>query len=145
MTDRKQKIAGILENITAVYQAMIKIAPTILNELGITHTQMFILSFIKQNKDVSLKKLAGTMGITSSAATQQVNNLVKKGYLVREESNVDRRMIKIHLSPKMDKQIEKIEAMFLDQLCDFFNVINDEELEIYYKLHSRIANQIMQK
>ncbi len=145
MPDRKQQISGILENIYAVYQAMVKIAPAILNELGITHTQMFILRFIKENEDVSLKKLAGTMGITSSAATQQVNNLVKRGYVVREESNIDRRLVKISLSEKMDKRIEKIEAMFLDQLYVFFNVLNDEELALYYRLQSRIAGQIIQK
>ena len=98
MLDRKEQIAGFIENFHAVYQAMFKVVPFFLNELNITYTQMIILDFVRENEGISLKKLADTMGITSSAATQQVNNLVKKGYLVREENSVDRRLLKIRLS-----------------------------------------------
>lgn len=145
MLDRKQKIAGIIKNFHTIFQALFKVAPSFLNELKVTHTQMIILSFVKENEGISLKKLAGTMGITSSAATQQVNNLVKKGYLVREESNIDRRLVKIRLSREMDKQIEIIEAMFLEQLFTVYNGITDEELALYCELNSKIANQIRQR
>ncbi len=124
---------------------MIKVAPSFLNELNITYTQMIILSFVKENEGLSLKELAGTMGITSSAATQQVNNLVKKGYLVREESNADRRFVKIRLSGEMDKQVEVFEARFLEQFFKFFSELTDEELALYCKLNSKIANQILQR
>jgi DNA-binding MarR family transcriptional regulator len=145
MLDRKKQIAGIIENFHTIFQALFKVAPSLITELKITHTQMIILSFVKENEGISLKELAGTMGITSSAATQQVNNLVKKGYLVREESNVDRRLVKIRLSGEMDKQIEIFETMFLEQLFTFFTGITDEELALYCELNSKIAKQILQK
>jgi len=145
MLDRKEQIAGLIDNFRAVYKAMVKIAPSFLNELNITYTQMIILGFVKENEGISLKELAGTIGITSSAATQQVNNLVKRGYLVREESNADRRFVKIRLSGEMDKQVEVFEARFLEQFFTFLNEITDEELALYCKLNSRIANQILQR
>jgi DNA-binding MarR family transcriptional regulator len=145
MLDRKKQIAGIIENFNTIFHALFKVAPSLITELKITHTQMIILSFVKENEGISLKKLAGTMGITSSAATQQVNNLVRKGYLVREESNIDRRLVKIRLSGEMDKQIEICEAMFLEQLFTFFSGITDEELALYCELNSKIVKQIQQK
>jgi len=143
--DRKQYIADMIEGLSTVHQAIIKMASTILDELGISYTQMFILSYIKRNEGVSLKKLAATIGITSSAATQQVDNLVKKGFLVREQSNVDRRLLKICLAGKMDKRIEKLQTKYLDHLYAFFDVISDEELVEYYKIHSKIMEHILQK
>ena len=143
--DREKQITDLIDNFRAVYKAMFKVAPSFLSELNITYTQMIILSLVKENEGLSLKELAGTLGITSSAATQQVNNLVKKGYLVREESNADRRLIKIRLSGEMDKQIEKFEALFLEQLFTFFAGITDEELTQYYELNSKIAEQIKKK
>jgi len=145
MLDRKDQIAGFIENFHAIYQAMVKGVPSILNELNITYTQMLILSFVKENEGISLKKLAGTMGITSSAATQQVNNLVKRSYLVREECNIDRRLVKIRLSGEMEKQIEVIKARFIEQLFTFFTGITDEELALCCKLHGRIADKILQR
>lgn len=145
MLDRKDQIAGILTNFRAVYKVMVKVAPTLLSELNITYTQMIILGFVKESGEVSLKELASTMGITSSAATQQVNNLVKGGYLVRQEGDVDRRLVKIRLSGEMNKQTEAIEAKFLEQLSAFFVGMTDEELALYCELNSRIANQILQR
>jgi len=145
MLNRKEQIAGFIENFHAIYQAMVKGVPSILNELNITYTQMLILSFVKENEGISLKKLAATMGISSSAATQQVNILVKRGCLVREESNIDRRLVNIHLSGETEQQIEVIKARFLEQLYTFFTGITDEELALCSKLHSRIADKILQR
>jgi DNA-binding MarR family transcriptional regulator len=145
MPDRKVQIAGFIENSHAIYQAMVKVVHSILNELNITYTQIIILSIVKENEGISLKELAGTMRITSSAATQQVNNLVKKGYLTREESNIDRRVVKIRLSGEMDNRLEAIKTRFLEQLFAFFIGITDEELAQYCLLHNRIANQILQR
>lgn len=142
--DRKQYIASILEGLHAVFQAVVRTAPAILDEFGITHTQMFILSYIKENEDVSVKQLARMMGITSSAATQQVNGLVKRGFLVREESNIDRRLVKIRLAEKIVKRTEQLQEQLLDRICDFFSVVNDEELEQYYRIQSKIVERIMQ-
>jgi DNA-binding MarR family transcriptional regulator len=145
MLDRKEQIAGLIDNFRAVQKAMIKIAPSFLKELNITYTQIIILGLIKENEGLSLKELAGTMGITSSAATQQVNNLVKRGYLVREESNLDRRFVKIRLSGEMDKQVEVFKDRFLEQFFKFFSELTDEELTLYCKFNNKIADQILQR
>ena len=49
MPTKKEQIAGFINNSHAIYQAMVKGVPSILNELNITYTQMLILSFVKEN------------------------------------------------------------------------------------------------
>ena len=145
MQDRKEQIAGLVDNLRAVYKGMVKFGPSFLNELNITYTQLIILGLVRENEGMSVKKLAGTMGTTSSAATQQINNLVKRGYLVREESNADRRLVRIRLSSEMDKQVEAIDARFVEQFSAFFVRISDEELAEYCRLTAKIANQVLQE
>jgi DNA-binding MarR family transcriptional regulator len=119
-----------------------KLAPTYLNKLGITMTQMIILNLVENYKDISIKKLAERMDITSSAATQQVNILVKKGFLVREESSVDRRLVNIRISEELDKKMEDIKATLLEQLYPLFSEITDEELEIVHRFTDKIVDGI---
>jgi DNA-binding MarR family transcriptional regulator len=140
--NRNKQIEDILLSFRTINQAIMKMSPTFLNKLGITITQMIILNLVENNKDISIKKLAERMDITSSAATQQVNILVKKGFLVREESNIDRRLVNIHTSEELDKKMETIKVTLLEQLYPIFSEITDEELEIVHKFTDKIVNNI---
>jgi DNA-binding MarR family transcriptional regulator len=142
--NRNQQIEDILGKFRTINQVMTKIAQTFLKTLGITTSQMIILSLVKKNEGISIKELAENMNITSSAATQQVNNLVKKGYLLREESNVDRRLVNIHISEEMDKKIDIVETSLLKQMHVFFSEMTDEELEMVRRITNRIFDHIQQ-
>jgi DNA-binding MarR family transcriptional regulator len=145
MLDRKKQIAGLIEDFRAANRVMFKVAPTFLNELHITYTEMIILNLVNENKGLSLKELASILSITSSAATQQVNNLVKRDYLVREESEADRRFIKIRVSREMEKQVGVFEDKMMKQFLNYFDRLTDDELAIYCKLNRKITDQILQR
>jgi MarR family transcriptional regulator, organic hydroperoxide resistance regulator len=145
MPDRKKQITGIIENFRAVFKAMTRITPPLLSKLDITQTQMFILSLVKENEGLSLKELAAMLGISSSAATQQVNDLVERGYLNREINDADRRFVKISLSETMSNPIGVFEDSLIERFSDIFNEFSDEELEIYSNLNRKIASQIQQR
>jgi DNA-binding MarR family transcriptional regulator len=144
MIDRKEQIAGLIDNLRAVYKGMVKFGPSFLNELNITYAQMIILGLVRENEGISVKNLAATLGITSSAATQQVNNLVKRGYLVREESDIDRRLVRIRLTGAMDKQVEILEARLVEQFAPLLDTMTGEELSQYCLLTGKIASHILQ-
>ena len=143
--DRKVQIAGLVENFRALSKAMVKFGPSFLNELNITYTQMLILGLVKENEGISLKRLAGMMGTTSSAATQQVDNLVRRGYLLRQESDTDRRLVRVRLTGAMDRQVETMKTKFLEQLSPLFDRLTDRELAQYSALTSKIARQVLQE
>ena len=63
---------------------------------------------------------------------------------MREESSIDRRLVKIRLAEKIAKRTEQLQAQLLDRLCDFFSVVSDEELEQYYRIQSKIVERVMQ-
>ena len=62
--------------------------------------EAFSLEVIKMLNQPTVSQFADFLNISQSNATYKVNNLIKKGYLERENSQVDRREYHLILSEK---------------------------------------------
>lgn len=145
MTDRKRQIESLQEDLRAIRQKIARYSLSLSSELKITFTQFIILDIISENDGISIKELAGLMGITSSGATQQVDSLVKKGYLVRRGRQEDRRSLKISLSENMKKQLNTLKTRHMENLSSIYEVLSDNELGIFCELNRKIASRILEK
>ena len=143
--DRKRVIEEILGNFHGIHHMVGTTFRPTSTERDFTYSQMVILGIVKMNAGIGIKELAASLGITSSAATQQVDNLVKKGYLLREGNADDRRSLNLRLSPDLDKQIEEMKAVLIEKLAAFFSVLTDEELTTYAALNQKIASEALKK
>ncbi|MBI2906739.1 MAG: MarR family transcriptional regulator [Chloroflexi bacterium] len=106
---------------------------------------MRILRTVKNSPGIGIKELATSLSITSSAATQQVDNLVRKGYLTRKANTEDRRSLNLRLSANLSNRLEEIETAFIEEMIGRFGVLSDDELAAYAELNRRIANTILEK
>ena len=101
----------------------------------------FSLEVIKMLDQPTVGEFADFLNISQSNATYKVNNLIKKGYLVRQNSTTDRREYHLILSEKFynymnllanyEKTVmERIEQRFPREDVDCFDrmlkVISDE-------------------
>ena len=137
MENRDEVIGNIFENIYIIRQKIASIMNLSLKHIPLTYSQWQALNHVRKQKKVSIKELAALLDITSSAATQIVDGLVKKGFLVRERSRQDRRMQKITLSRKSLIQMEKS----MKKICPLFNALDDDELTEYCRLTAKIAGR----
>lgn len=147
MTDRKEQIEGIVECMHAIKRKLASEGGyfTGMAAKRITPSQWFVLLMAERNKNIGVKEIAGLTGITSSAATQLINELVKKGYLVRKGKLEDRRALSIVLSDKSKKQIHSMKEQGLKKLIALFGVLSDNELKAYYQLNKKITDKILEK
>ena len=99
---------------------------------------MVVLRILKKNENINIKDIAGMLGITSSAITQIVNELVKKGFILRKRNPDDRRTLNLVLSEKAIIQIDSIKNKSFSELYSLFEVLSDDELIDYYKLNNKI-------
>ncbi|MCW3064392.1 MAG: transcriptional regulator, MarR family [Solirubrobacterales bacterium] len=69
-------------------------------ELDLTHSQCKMLGLLGQDADVelSLKELAGGIGISLPAASRGIENLLQRGYVERREDAEDRRMKRVRIT-----------------------------------------------
>lgn len=143
--DRKKLIEKTIEDIDIVKREIAAEMHAFFNNMSITHSQGMILHFIKKNKNISVKEIANSFGITSSAATQIVNSLVSKGLLLRKRNPDDRRTLKIELSDEFSNQFDSIKSKSFKILSSLFDVLDDDELSRFYELNNKIAREILSK
>jgi DNA-binding MarR family transcriptional regulator len=111
----------------------------------VTSSQLMVMRMVYKNDGIGIKELSNTMGISSSAVTQLVDGLVKSGYLVREGSLEDRRALKLRISGKTKKILDSMKTRSLGKVYLLFDVLSDEELQIYHNLSKKVAGKILEK
>lgn len=99
--------------------------------------EAFSLEVIKMLDHPTIGQFADFLNISQSNATYKVNNLIKKGYLERENSTIDRREYHLKLSEKFynymallssyeQRVMDRIKARFPEEDVNKF----DEMLQI---------------
>ncbi len=147
MADRKKQIEDIIECMHSIKRKLASEGGyfTDVKAKRITPSQWFVLLMVARNKNIGVKEIAGLIGITSSAVTQLISELVKKGYLLRKGKPADRRALSIVLSDKSKKQIHSMKKQGVEKLIAFFSVLSDNELTAYCELNKKIAGNILNK
>ena len=108
----------------------------------ITNSQWFVLCIIDKHPDFSIKDISKILSISSSAATQLVNGLVKKGYVIRTRNTKDKRGLHLIISPKGKKQIMVITRKHIQFAEKLFSPLNEKELNQYITLQNKIISKM---
>lgn len=108
---------------------------------GIPGSQWMVLGVLMRRGEMSVRELAKTLGITSSAATQLVDELVAKKYIARVESAKDRRALILSLTSFARKKLGAFKKAHLKRLLAVFAALTDAELAEYARLSKKIASE----
>lgn len=139
MTNRKKTIEDLLQNMHAMRHKLM-VGYTAKKGVVITPSQGFVLRFVAKNNSANIKAITQALNITSSAATQLVDGLVEKGYLIRKVNPKDKRFTTLLLSVKAKKLLKKCKEQGLQKMTALFDVFTDEELSKYALLHNKLTN-----
>lgn len=137
--DRAQIIAELFENMHklkrswAKHHAICKL---------VTRAQMSLMMILFHEGKQSIKELAKRLEMTSSAATQMVDGLVKNGLLQREEDAQDRRKIAVSLTKNGQQQLKKAKKLTYDNFAKALESLNDQELSQLNILHQKIISHL---
>jgi DNA-binding MarR family transcriptional regulator len=110
---------------------------------ALTHSQWAVLDAVKARSKMSVKELAGVMGVSASAATQLVDGLVNNGYLTRKSDSRDRRLLKLSLTPGCVRELNRMKKAVIGRFEAVFKALNDRELASYAKLNRKVAEYLL--
>lgn len=136
---RAQLIANIFENMSAMRRLMwnqsqqmrkVKNAPSM--------AQLGALMALSHQTNLGVKDLAQCSGMTSSAATQLVNGLVRSGWVTRKAVAGDRRKVALQLSLKGKLTLRKLTAERAAIFAKKLSVLSDSELEQLKAIQEKI-------
>lgn len=98
----------------------------------ITNNDMHIISAIGLGGK-KMSDIAAELGITVGSLTTSMNSLVKKGYAERQRSEIDRRVVFIHLTLKGRKAYHH-HAEFHRKMTDaVFEALDENEIPVLMK------------
>jgi DNA-binding MarR family transcriptional regulator len=97
---RNVAITGIMQSLRRIFKAIHDYSHEVDNKFGITGPQLWALKAISQNGTLPLGELSRTMYLHPSTISGVVDRLEKKGYVLRERGQEDRRVVKVKLTPK---------------------------------------------
>lgn len=112
---------------------------------NLTLSELHVLEAIGLDKVQPMSAIATKLSITVGTLTISVTNLVKKGYVSRERSDEDRRVVLIGLTPLGQKAYQH-HATFHEEMIDYtMTALDSEERDILIKALSKITNYFDKK
>ncbi|MCT4542751.1 MAG: MarR family transcriptional regulator [Vallitalea sp.] len=107
---------------------------------NISTTDMHIIHAIGIGTSRNMSSVARDLEITVGTLTIAINNLVKKGYVNRNRSTKDRRVVLISLSELGKRVYEYHDKFHKNIIDDIISLLGDDEIDIFIKGISGINN-----
>lgn len=104
----------------------------------ITNNDMHVIEAIGMGEPKNMSTIARELSVTVGTLTIAMNSLVKKGYVNRERSQEDRRVVYIFLSEK-GRQAYLHHARFHREMIDgVISLLDEEELKALIKALTKL-------
>jgi len=97
-------------------------------ELDLSLTQLKAMAFLERvEREVSVKDLAGELGLSLPAASRSIDGLHGRGLLERREDEDDRRMKRVQLTPEGSRTVRRLNDIRISGLEDFLTTFSAAE------------------
>ena len=110
----------------------------------ITNNDMHVIEAVGLGEPKNMSAIAKELSVTVGTLTIAMNSLVKKGYVNRERSSEDRRVVYISLSEKGQKAFEHHENFHKQMIQGVMNELDRQELEVLVKTLKHLNNWFRQ-
>ena len=105
----------------------------------ITNNDMHVMEAIGIEEPKNMSTIARTLSVTVGTLTIAMNNLVKKGYVTRERSEYDRRVVLVSLSEKGLRAYEHHKKFHEDMVEAILKGLDEEQTKVLVKALSNLT------
>jgi DNA-binding MarR family transcriptional regulator len=109
------------------------------SSFGITGPQLWALKIVSQHAGLPLGDLSRKMYLHPSTVTGVVDRLEDKGYVVRDRDSVDRRVVRVKLTPAGQDLAAKAPNPIQGKMIYGLMKLSENELNIIYESVRRLA------
>jgi len=97
--------------------------------LGVSMTQLHVMSMLDRHGDMPMSKLADMIDVSLSNATGLVDRMEERGYLERVRVPDDRRIVLVRLSETGRRLLEDIEVLRTEMLRTVLDRMEPDQLD----------------
>jgi DNA-binding MarR family transcriptional regulator len=140
--DRIQHAVALLRDVLHIVQDRVR--PLLLQEeLGLTH--LAVLRHVARHGPCSHAAVSSALGLTPGSLTPILQQLEKKGWILRRPDAADRRRVLVEITPRASKRLKRLMKQAPALVGDLFQDLTGAELAAFTSMLERIrargANQ----
>ena len=106
----------------------------------ITNNDMHIIEAVGIEDPRRMSEIAKRLGVTVGTLTTNMNSLEDKGYIIRERSKTDKRVVLVVLTPKGKKAYYHHKEFHKDMIKAIVKDLNEEEMKVMIKCLLNLGN-----
>ena len=107
-------------------------------DLALSKHEIFTMMQLERKGEITMTQLAEYVNVSMSTATGIVDRLVKNGYLSRNRTETDRRIVMITLTDKAKNLIADIKTIGTNYLTLVGDSLTEEERAFLYRIFTKI-------
>jgi DNA-binding MarR family transcriptional regulator len=131
--DQDKVILGITQSLRRIIKSLQNYSSKVYSHFGITGPQLWVIKTIYQNGSLPLGELSKRMYLHPSTITAAVDRLEKKGYVLRNRIETDRRVISVQLTPKGNKLAKRAPNPIQGKMIYGLRKLKKDELSSIYR------------
>lgn len=114
-------------------------------DLAVSKTELLAMLIVDRYGEVIMSQISDFINAPLSTTTGLVNRLVKNGYLQRERSDEDRRIVTIRLTDKGKSLMTEFKVTIESYLERINAVLSAEERQVLLKIVMKVFDALSQK
>jgi DNA-binding MarR family transcriptional regulator len=114
-------------------------------DLKFSKSEIFSLLLIEKRHDITMTELADYINSPMSTSNGIIERLVKKGYVVRDRSESDRRIVVLRLTGEGEKLITGFKELVSGYLKMALETISEEEVKVLADIILKVVRAMQQK
>ena len=136
---RDAQISETMQSLRRIFKAIEDYSQEVSSSFGITGPQLWALKIVSQHAGLPLGDLSRKMYLHPSTVTGVVDRLEDKGYVVRDRDSVDRRVVRVKLTPAGQDLAAKAPNPIQGKMIYGLMKLSENELNIIYESVRRLA------
>lgn len=105
-------------------------------------SQVYLLRLLDRRGALSMSELSNSLGVSMSACTALVDRAVAEGWVERQRSPSDRRVVLVGVSLTGEETLAQIRQIRANSLARYLTRLEPEEIETLVTLFNRVAESI---
>lgn len=111
----------------------------------LTYNDMHVIEAIGRQEPLKMSQIAKKLTVTTGTLTKSVDALEKKGYVRRERSSNDKRVVKIILTERGIQAYEHHERFHQDMIAFILDNVSEEESKVLQSALEKLMTYFVQK
>nr|WP_314758210.1 MarR family transcriptional regulator [uncultured Lachnoanaerobaculum sp.] len=110
----------------------------------LTNNDIHVIRAIGMNEKKNMSMIAKELAVTIGTLTISINSLVRKGYVIKERSDKDKRVVFVNLSSKGEAAFSRNEELYDQMVNSMLEDLEDNEMDILMKSLLKVNRCIKQ-